>query len=98
MSYITRNANLILLLLVVLSAVGLVGATVYFQNNFERINSDYTEKLGQLQKIKADLEQHQSLLSQVKTELQTKSTREEQFSEKSAAGRKKSQVSPLDRF
>ena len=82
MSYITKNANMVLLVLIAVAALGLAGATVYFHNNFKKVNTDYSDKLAQLTKVKQDLEQQQTLLSQVKSELQTKSSREEQFSQK----------------
>ena len=82
MTYITRNANLILLFLIVISAAALVGATVYFQTNFDRINDAYKIKLDQLNKVSEELEQQQTLLAQVKGEFAIKAAREEEISEK----------------
>ncbi len=66
MGFITKNANLILLLLIMLSATALVGATVFFQVNFERINTEYNQKLQQLQAVSKELETQQALLGKVR--------------------------------
>jgi len=76
MGFITKNANLLLLMLIVLAALGLVGATVYFQNNFSRINAEYNSKLSELKKISKDLDDQKNLLDQVSAELQLKTARE----------------------
>jgi hypothetical protein len=73
MSYITRNANLILLLLIIVSAAALVGATVYFQLNFNRINGAYTLKMEQLDKITDELEAKQFALKKIQDDLAIKS-------------------------
>lgn len=82
MSYITKNANLLLLFLVVLIAGSLVGATLYFQARFENVNSEYDAKLAELNNVSAQVEQYQETLKKAQLELELKSTREEQFTEK----------------
>ncbi len=82
MSYITRNANLILLFLIVLVATSLVGATVYFQSSFDDINKEYSQKLAELNNVSQQLEQYRSILSKAKEELQLKLAREEEFTNK----------------
>ena len=82
MSFITKNANLILLFLIMLSAAALVGATVFFQMNFERINTEYNEKLQQLQVVSKELETQQAILSKVKGELTVKTERESELGER----------------
>jgi len=82
MGFITKNANMILLFLIMLSATSLVGATVFFQTNFDRINTEYNEKLQQLQTVSKDLQTQQALLSKIKGELSLKSEREEELGEK----------------
>lgn len=81
MAYITRNANILLLFLILISAGALVAATVFFQENFDRINRGYTTKLTQLTEVSKDLEQKQAALDQIKSELTLKSAREEQFTQ-----------------
>jgi chromosome segregation ATPase len=81
MAYITRNANIFLLFLILISAGALVAATVFFQENFDRINSAYNSKLTQLNQVTKDLEEKQSALSQIKSELTLKAAREEEFSQ-----------------
>lgn len=85
MSFINKNANLVLLFLIIISAIALVGATVFFQTRFEDINSEYTQKLEQLRLVSADLEQQQALLNKIKADLNIKNEREqalgEQFTE-----------------
>ncbi len=82
MGFITKNANIILLFLILVSATALVGATVFFQMNFERINTEYNQKVQQLQSISKELETEQALLSKIKSELSVKSEREQQLGEK----------------
>ncbi len=82
MGFITKNANMILLFLIMLSAASLVGATVFFQMNFEKINTEYNQKVQQLQLISKDLQTQQALLDKIKAELTVKTEREEQLGEK----------------
>jgi chromosome segregation ATPase len=82
MGFITKNANMILLFLIMLSAASLVGATVFFQMNFEKINTEYNQKVQQLQVISKDLQIKQALLDKIKGELTIKTERETQLGEK----------------
>lgn len=82
MGFITKNANMILLFLIMLSAASLVGATVFFQMNFEKINTEYNQKVQQLQLISKDLQTQQALLDKIKAELTVKTEREEQLGER----------------
>ncbi len=82
MSFITKNANVILLFLILVSATALVGATVFFQMNFERINTEYNQKVQQLQVVSTELQAQQTLLNKIKSELSLKAEREEQLGEK----------------
>jgi len=82
MSYITRNANLILLFLIVLVATSLVGATIYFQSSFDDINAEYNQKLAELNNVSTQLEQYRTILIKAKEELQLKLAREEEFTTK----------------
>src|SRR3989338_4134797 len=82
MSFINRNANLILLFLIVGSAVALVGLTVFFQRNFTDVNLRYNEKLGALKNISETLERQQSLVIQAKQELDLLRARDVDFSQK----------------
>ncbi|MBD3361549.1 hypothetical protein GF358_02025 [Candidatus Woesearchaeota archaeon] len=81
MSYITRNANILLLFLIIISSTALVGATVYFQNNFDKINEAYNLKLAQLNEISSELDKQQRALDDVRSELSIKSAREQQLGE-----------------
>ncbi len=82
MSYITRNANLILLFLIVLIATSLVGATTYFQSKFDTINAEYTSKRAQLENVSKELDVYQQILQKAKDELQLKLAREEEFTQR----------------
>jgi chromosome segregation ATPase len=81
MSYITRNANILLLFLIILSSTALVGATVYFQSNFDKINEAYGLKLEQLNKISEELDKQKVTLESVSSELTIKTAREQQLGE-----------------
>src|SRR5574341_636348 len=82
MGFITKNANMILLFLIMLSAASSVGATVFFQMNFEKINTEYNQKVQQLQLVSKDLQTQQALLDKIKAELTVKTEREEQLGER----------------
>jgi chromosome segregation ATPase len=82
MSYITKNANLLLLFLIVLIAASLVGATVYFQARFSKVNDEYTTKLAELENVTKQVEDYRAVLQKTQVELELKQSREEQFTEK----------------
>lgn len=82
MAYITKNTNLLLLALIIVSAIALAIASIYFQNNFEKINNEYNQKLAQLSNVSKQLEQEQAVLTKIRDELSLKSEREVQFTEK----------------
>jgi len=82
MSYITRNANMILLFLIVLIAASLVGATVFFQARFTNVNQEYDIKLAELENVTAQVEEYRGVLEKAQIELELKASREEQFTEK----------------
>lgn len=82
MGFINKNANIILLFLIIMSSAALVGATIFFQVNFEDINTEYNQKVKALQTISEELEQQQALLSKVEGELNVKAEREEVLGEK----------------
>ncbi|OYT32660.1 hypothetical protein B6U93_01025 [Candidatus Woesearchaeota archaeon ex4484_78] len=82
MSFINKNASIVLLVFLLISAAALVGATVFFQLNFDKINNEYSAKISQLKQASEELQVQQELLSKVKEELALKSAREEEFSEK----------------
>jgi len=81
-SYITRNANILLLFLILLAATALVGATVYFQERFGSINTEYDAKLAQLDNVSATLEEYQEILSAAREELALKGSREDELTSK----------------
>lgn len=82
MGFITNNANVMLLFLIVASATILVAATVYFQTNFNALNTEYNEKLAKLNEVSRELEAQEAILKKVKEELTLKSVRESEFTEK----------------
>lgn len=82
MSYITRNANLILLFLIIIIAGSLVGATVYFQDRFSDVNEEYDTKLAELKNVTEQVETYRDVLQKAQLELELKQSREEQFTEK----------------
>ena len=79
MSYIDRNANIVLLFLVVISLTVLVGATVYYQQNFSAINGEYNEKLDNLKKMEKELQLKTTILNKTREELTLKAEREEEI-------------------
>lgn len=81
MSYVTRNANIVLLFLVVITVTVLVGATVYYQSNFGSLTSKYQEKVSVLDETKRELKAKQDTLEEIYSELDIKREREEEFTE-----------------
>ena len=82
MSYITRNANLVLLFLVVLSVTFLVGATVFYESNLARINDNYDEKVDLLKATEVELQTKLKQLEQSTKALSLKTEREATFTQK----------------
>ncbi len=82
MAFITKNANTLLLLLIIISATTLVTATVYFQSNFERLNMLYNNKMALLENVSNALESRQASLARIEHELELKSARETDFTQK----------------
>jgi chromosome segregation ATPase len=82
MSFINKNANIVLLFLIIIATVALVGATVFYQKNFEKINEKYSTKLAELQNVSEELSSKQLLLNETQATLELKTEREEAFTEK----------------
>jgi chromosome segregation ATPase len=82
MHYITRNANVILLFLILLSAVSLAGATVYFQDRFESLNEEYSVRRAQLDNLTVQVKEYESTLHNTSEELALKGSREEELTAK----------------
>lgn len=82
MSYITKNANLILLFFVVLAITFLVGATVFYESNLARINTKYNEKVDLLKATELELQTRLKQLEQSTQALSLKTEREATFTEK----------------
>ena len=82
MAYTTKNANLILLFLIGVSVVVLIGATVYYQINFDDINTRYDTKVKALDETSAKLAERNKILDKTRKELTLKAEREEEFTER----------------
>jgi len=79
MGYVDKNANILLLFLIVVSSTGIVAATVYFQKNFETINKDYEAKIAELDRVSQELDAQKANLSAIQSELLLKENRETEF-------------------
>ncbi|MBI2564650.1 hypothetical protein HYV79_01525 [Candidatus Woesearchaeota archaeon] len=82
MAFITKNANLFLLFLIVLASIGLVAATIFFQYKFQNVNQKLLQKAVELQDISKELEQKRTLLEGIQLDLSKKEKREEELSSK----------------
>jgi len=82
MAYMNKNINILLLALIVLIASSLVGATVYYQNNFQGLNDEYDSKLEQLNNVSADLAKQRAELNLTAGKLKLTTSREEELSKK----------------
>lgn len=81
MGFITKNANIILLFLILLSSVALVLSTVFFQSNFDSINEEYQTKMMELDKASQELNTTVRILENYRDELEMKDSREKEISE-----------------
>jgi|GEM_PF-4919356 len=79
MSYVTKNANLLLLFFLVLALTLIAGASVYAVQSYTRLNVVYDTKVAELTNITTQLERYQKVLENARSELQLKSAREDQF-------------------
>jgi chromosome segregation ATPase len=94
-----KGASLALLVLLFLTAAALSGATVFFQQRFDKINAAYQEKLASLEQVGRDLAARQAELEKVQEELELKTKREEEFSQQytQVKGTLEQQVAQLER-
>ena len=79
MTFITQNANIALLFLIVFASAGLVAATLYFQANFSKINEAYDLRIEELSHVTQELEAQKKSLAEVSSEAQIKAKREEEI-------------------
>ncbi len=82
MAYITKNANILLLFLIVLCAVFLVGLALFSTSQINSVNSKYLDKVNKLKEVEDDLTSKIKLLESVKAELKLKAEREASFTQK----------------
>ena len=80
MAFIQKNANIHLLLLLLIIGISVAGMTIYYQENFKNINTKYQTKLDELNATFTDLTKAQSVINRTKEELTLKSAREEDLS------------------
>lgn len=82
MAFITHNANVMLLVLILISSVGLVGATIYFQDRFAEINTRFGEKKAELDGIQRNLTEKQQYLDRLVAQVALKESREQELTGK----------------
>lgn len=76
-SFIDRNVNLVLLLIIAGVALTVAGITVYAQYKFTDINDKYNEKLDALNKISKELTEKTGVLNETEYKLDIKTKKEE---------------------
>ena len=69
MGYMKKNINFGLLALLLGMIMVFIGFTLYYQQTFNTLASNYTTKLSQLEKVTQELSKHKSILTVTKTEL-----------------------------
>ena len=69
MVYMKKNINFGLLALLLGMIMVFIGFTLYYQQTFNTLASNYTTKLSQLEKVTQELSKHKSILTVTKTEL-----------------------------
>ncbi len=76
-SFIDKNVNIILLLIIAAVALTVAGITVYAQLKFTDINERYNAKLDALNRISEELSQKTGLLNETQQSLELKTKKEE---------------------
>ena len=79
MSYIKRNVNIFLLLLVIIILGTLAGLTTYYQTTYKNLSISYGEKLNQLNELNYNLTAAKAQLAQLNEDLKVKSEVNKQF-------------------
>lgn len=82
MAYITKNANILLLFLIVLCAIFLVGLALFSASQINSMNTKYQDKVSKIKEVEEDLQSKIKLLDSVKNELKLKAERETSFTAK----------------
>ena len=82
MAAIHKNANMMLLFLIVLTLTFLVGATVFYQTNLASVNDKYNDKVDKLKGVEKELNAKIRILEQIREDLKLKTAREETFTVK----------------
>ncbi|MFH2027582.1 MAG: hypothetical protein ABIJ08_00450 [Nanoarchaeota archaeon] len=75
-----KDLNFILLALILGIVIALVGFTVFYQNMFEGLSNDYTEKVSKLEKVTEELGVQKTKLNQTSFELEIKEQKETDLS------------------
>src|SRR3990167_3875421 len=70
MSFIDKNANFGLIVLISILAIGIVATTVFFHSKFSDINGKLSTKLDELQKTQENFENTRSQLKETKEDLE----------------------------
>lgn len=63
MAFMKRDVNLGLVLLIIATLLLFTGFTVFYQNNFKQVISDYNDKYSQLKKVTQELENEKGRLN-----------------------------------
>lgn len=72
MTYIKKNVNLLLLLLIALIMVAFVGISSYYQGTYKNISLSYSQKLDELTMVGGNLSQREAMLNKTTEELQVR--------------------------
>lgn len=80
MAYIKKSANMLLLGLLLVIALGIAALTIVYQENFLSINTEYQDKVSELNTTFLELAETQEIFNRTRTELELKSLREEDLS------------------
>ena len=80
MSYIKRNVNTVLLLIVVLIIASVAGLSTYYQKTYKNLSMDFQEKIEEVETLADDLEKQKKELNSTQEELDLKKEREKNIS------------------
>ncbi|MFA4886808.1 MAG: hypothetical protein WC595_01210 [Candidatus Nanoarchaeia archaeon] len=81
MSFLTKNLNTNLLILLLFVGFGIAGITLFYMTNFQDINDQYSQKVEALNKTFNELTYTRNVINKTKEQLELKTLREEDLSE-----------------
>ncbi len=82
MSFMKKNVNFGLMILIVATVLLFIGFTIYYQNTYSGLSGEYQQKIDELDKLTSSLQAEKTKLSETSYELKIKEESEQDLSGK----------------